>query len=92
MKFRYRLVHEVYPAEELHDRVDAFAKEPAGLPHEAVGVAKLTVDLCANADPTSARHVEQLANSVLAFGDEHKGRVAAFNERSTRRGNTGGGY
>jgi enoyl-CoA hydratase len=76
------LVHEVCPAEGLHDRVDAFARQLAGLPREAVGVAKLTVDLCANTDPASARHVEQLANAVLAFGDEHKQRVAAFNERS----------
>ena len=82
------LVHEVCPVEELHDRVDAFAKQLAGLPREAVGVAKLTVDLCANTDPVSARHVEQLANAVLAFGDEHKRRVAAFNERSNRRGET----
>ena len=80
------LVHEVCPAEELHDRVDAFAKQLVGLPREAVGVAKLTVDLCANTDPASARHVEQLANAVLAFGDEHKRRVAAFNERSNHRG------
>lgn len=84
------LVHEVCPADELHDRVDAFAKQLAGLPREAVGVAKLTVDLCANTDPASARHVEQLANAVLAFGDEHKGRVAAFNERSRRRSKTSG--
>jgi enoyl-CoA hydratase/carnithine racemase len=84
------LVHEIYPLEDLHDRVDAFAIQLARLPREAVGVAKLTVDLCANADPASARHVEQLANAVLAFGDEHKRRVAAFNERNKRGGKTGG--
>jgi hypothetical protein len=29
--------------------------------------------------------VEQIANAVLAFGDEHKQRVAEFNERGGRR-------
>ena len=83
------LVHEVCPADELHDRVDAFADQLATLPREAVGVAKLTVELCANADPASARHVEQIANAVLAFGDEHKRRVAAFNEPRKRRDTIG---
>lgn len=81
------LVHEVCPAEELHDRVDAFAGQLAALPREAVGVAKLTIDLCTGADPASARHIEHTANAVLAFGDEHKRRVTAFNERNKRRGN-----
>lgn len=85
------LVHEVCPAEELHDRVDGFAAQLAALPREAVGVAKLTVDLCANADPASARHIEHAANAVLVSGDEHKRRVAAFNERGKRGGNPTGG-
>jgi enoyl-CoA hydratase/carnithine racemase len=85
------LVHEVWPVDELHDRVEAFANQLAGLPREAVGVAKLAVDLCANTDPASARHVEQLANAVLAFGDEHKRRVAAFNERRARHTDSDGG-
>jgi enoyl-CoA hydratase/carnithine racemase len=79
------LVHEVYPDAEFHDRVHAFARHLAGLPRQAVGIAKLAVDLCENTDPTSARQVEQIANAVLAFGDEHKQRVAEFNERGGRR-------
>jgi enoyl-CoA hydratase len=79
------LVHEVYPDAEFHDRVHAFARNLAGLPRQAVGIAKLAVDLCENTDPTSARQVEQIANAVLAFGDEHKQRVAEFNERGGRR-------
>jgi enoyl-CoA hydratase/carnithine racemase len=79
------LVHEVYSDAEFHDRVHAFARHLAGLPRQAVGIAKLAVDLCENTDPTSARQVEQIANAVLAFGDEHKQRVAEFNERGGRR-------
>ena len=79
------LVHEVYPDADFHDRVHAFARHLAGLPRQAVGIAKLAVDLCENTDPTSARQVEQIANAVLAFGDEHKQRVAEFNERGGRR-------
>jgi hypothetical protein len=33
----------------------------------------------------SARQAEQLANAVLALGDEHKQRVKGFNERSRKR-------
>jgi hypothetical protein len=75
----------VYPEDELHDRVHAFAKQLAELPRQAVGIAKLAVNLCENTDPASARQVEQIANAVLAFGDEHKQRVAEFNERSRLR-------
>jgi enoyl-CoA hydratase len=79
------LVHEVYPDEEFHERVHQFAKRLAELPRQAVGIAKLAVELCSNTDPTSARNVEQIANAVLALGDEHKQRIAEFNERSQRR-------
>lgn len=79
------LVHEVYPEPEFHQRVHEFATRLAGLPRQAVGIAKLAIELCANTDPTSARQVEQVANAVLAFGDEHKQRVTEFNERSRRR-------
>jgi enoyl-CoA hydratase/carnithine racemase len=84
------LVHEVYPEDGFHDRVHEFAKQLAGLPRQAVGIAKLAVDLCANTDPASARQVEQIANAVLTFGDEHKQRVSEFNERSRLRQERGG--
>ncbi|MDT5276657.1 MAG: enoyl-CoA hydratase [Mycobacterium sp.] len=79
------LVHEVYPDAEFHDRVHAFAKQLADLPRQAVGIAKLAAGLCENTDPSSARHVEHIANATLAFGEEHKQRVAEFNERSRGR-------
>lgn len=79
------LVHDIYPEDEFHDRVQEFAKRLAQLPSQAVGIAKLAVEMCHNTDPASARQVEQIANAVLAFGDEHKQRVAEFNERSRRQ-------
>lgn len=58
-------VHEVYEPGEFDERVAAFAKGLAALPHEAVGAAKLVIDLAADIDRTSARHVERIANSPL---------------------------
>lgn len=79
------LVHEIYPEDGFHQRVHDFALHLASLPRQAVGIAKLAVDVCANSDPASARQVEQIANAVLAFGDEHKDRVREFNRRGPRR-------
>jgi enoyl-CoA hydratase len=58
-------VHEVYEPSTFDERVAAFAHELAALPHEAVGAAKLVIDLAADIDRTSARHVERIANSPL---------------------------
>jgi enoyl-CoA hydratase/carnithine racemase len=79
------LVHDLYPDDGFHDQVHAFARHLAALPRQAVGVAKLAIDLCSSTDLASARQAEQLANAVLALGDEHKDRVAGFNERSRKR-------
>lgn len=83
------LVHDVYPADGFHDRVHEFAQKLVTLPREALGIAKVAIDMCAEADPRSARYVEQLANAALALGPEHKQRVAAFAERSARRREVG---
>jgi enoyl-CoA hydratase len=78
-------VHDVFGPDEFDERVDRFARRLAGLPREALGIAKVAVDMCTNADPTSARYVEQLANAALAAGEEHKRLVAEFIQRSQRR-------
>lgn len=83
--FAIGLVHAVYPEDGFHERVHQFARHLVGLPRQAVGMAKLAVDLCVHTDLASARQVEQIANAVLAFGDEHKQRVKEFNDRSRRR-------
>jgi enoyl-CoA hydratase len=71
------LVHEVLPADgfaaAVHDRV----REIVALPAEALGAAKLAVDLAADVDRGSARQIERLANTHLVLGgamDDARGR------------------
>jgi enoyl-CoA hydratase len=59
------LVHEVFPAEGFHDAVLERVREIIALPAEALGVAKLAVDLVEEVDRSSARHVERFANTHL---------------------------
>jgi len=65
---RMGLVHEVLPADgfaaAVHDRV----REIVALPAEALGAAKLAVDLAADVDRGSARQIERLANTHLVLG------------------------
>ncbi|HET6950205.1 MAG TPA: enoyl-CoA hydratase/isomerase family protein [Acidimicrobiales bacterium] len=72
------LVHDVYPTEEFEERVRAFAHELIALPAEALGVAKLAVDLAADVDRTSQRHIDRLANTSLMQSDEFRQRTARF--------------
>jgi enoyl-CoA hydratase/carnithine racemase len=56
------LVHDVYPAETFLDDVYAFCRHLISLPAEALGLAKLTVDIHADVhDRTVQRHVDRLA-------------------------------
>lgn len=81
---RIGLVHAVVPPAELDSAVDALARSLAELPAEALGLAKLTIDLCAASDRASGRDIERVANSLLMPSHEHRQRVDAF--RSRRRG------
>jgi enoyl-CoA hydratase/carnithine racemase len=81
---RIGLVHAVVPAAELDRTVEALAASLAELPAEAVGLAKLTIDLCDALERGSGRDVERIANSLLMPSQEHKQRVEAF--KSRRRG------
>lgn len=79
------LVHDVYPSSDFHDRVHEFARKLVALPREALGVAKLAIDICANTDPATARNVERLANTALVFGDEYQRRLATFKTTGAQR-------
>ena len=68
MALRIGLVHEIYPAEEFMDRVDAFARELMEISSEALGIAKLTIDLCTAEDREKSRQIEWIANSSLGAG------------------------
>jgi enoyl-CoA hydratase len=71
-------VHRVFPDESFAEEVHAFARRLASLPVEAVGSAKITVDLAADVDRTSQRHIDRLANTSLALRDDFAERSAAF--------------
>jgi enoyl-CoA hydratase/carnithine racemase len=70
------LVHEVVADDELTERIEAFVAHLASLPGEAVGLAKLSIDACAQLDRGSARDLERIANSILVASKEHAKRIA----------------
>ncbi|MDB5445945.1 MAG: enoyl-CoA hydratase/isomerase family protein [Phenylobacterium sp.] len=73
------LVHEVYPPDELMERVYAFCDHLISLPQEAVGMAKLAVDLAADvADRSAQRHIDRIVNTSLVGSPEHNRRTARF--------------
>jgi enoyl-CoA hydratase/carnithine racemase len=62
---RIGLVHEIYPEDEFMDRVSAFAHELVEMPADAMGVAKLTIDICTAEDREKTRHIERLGVASL---------------------------
>jgi hypothetical protein len=47
----------------------AFCEKLAGKPADAVGVAKLAIDLCKDLDRSGGRTVERIANTPLVLRD-----------------------
>lgn len=76
------LVHEVFPDEGFAAAVHERVREIIALPAEALGAAKLAVDLVADVDRGTARQIERLANTHLVLG----GAFAAGRERFTGKG------
>ena len=66
------LVHRVIPEDRFADEVTSFARHLAGLPAEAVGLAKLAIDAAADTDRTTARNVDRIANTLLVLSEEHR--------------------
>jgi enoyl-CoA hydratase/carnithine racemase len=75
-------VHEIYPAEGFAERVQAFARDLAALPGEAVGVAKLAIDAAASVDRVTARDFDRVASTMLLRSEDHQDRVAALPSRN----------
>jgi enoyl-CoA hydratase/carnithine racemase len=67
---RIGLVHEIYPADEFMDRVTSFPRELVAIPADALGVAKLTIDICTAEDREKIRHIERLG--VASLGDNRR--------------------
>lgn len=63
------LVQAVWPADEFEQRVWAFCQKLAGKPADAMGVAKLAIDLCKDIDRGGGRSIERIANTPLALRD-----------------------
>lgn len=73
------LVHDVFPAQTFAEDVRAFCRRLVHLPAEAVGLAKLAVDLAADiGDRGAQRQVDRLANTTLLTSEEYRARRARF--------------
>jgi enoyl-CoA hydratase len=73
------LVHDVFPAETFLDEVYAFCRDLITIPAEALGVAKLAVDLYADvSDRTAQRHIDRLIVSGMINSPDYLSRMARF--------------
>jgi enoyl-CoA hydratase/carnithine racemase len=66
------LVQAVWPHEEFDDQVDDFCRRLAGKPADAVGAAKLAIDLCQDLDRAGGRTVERLVNTPLILNENKR--------------------
>jgi enoyl-CoA hydratase len=66
------LVHEVYPADMFVERVRDFARDLVSLPPEAMGLAKVAIDVADGVDRATARKFDRLAQSTLMGGEESR--------------------
>lgn len=71
-------VHEVTAAGELDERVAAFVDHLISLPGEAMGLAKLAVDLSTDSDRLTQRNLERIAVTTLFGREEFNERVSQF--------------
>lgn len=78
------LVHAVYPAAEFADSVRRFADRLAGMPREAMGMAKLAIDVAAEVDRRTARDFDRVTQTVLFQSPDYQAKVEAFLKRATR--------
>lgn len=74
------LVHRVIPEDEFLDEVYAFCRDLIAIRAEALGLAKIVVDIAADVqDRTVQRHVDRITNSLLSNGSpEIMARTARF--------------
>jgi enoyl-CoA hydratase len=76
------LVHDVFPAETFMDQVYAFCRELITVPAEALGVAKLAVDMYADvSDRTAQRQIDRLIVSGMINSPDYLSRMARFTRR-----------
>jgi enoyl-CoA hydratase/carnithine racemase len=79
------LVSDVFPQERFLDEVYAFCRLMCGHPAEAVGLAKLSVDLAADIDDRAAqRHVDRLVNTNLVNSEAYRQTLSRFDKKSDK--------
>ena len=78
------LVHAVYPQGEFAESVQRFAERLASMPREAMGMAKLAIDVAAQADRRTARDFDRVAQTLLFQAPEYQAKVEAFLNRPTK--------
>ena len=78
------LVHAVYAADEFPDRAREFAHRLAGMPREAMGLAKAAIATADTVDRRTAREFDRLAQSLLFQSDDFRDRVNAFLNKDRR--------
>jgi enoyl-CoA hydratase len=72
------LVHAVYDDDEFEAKVMAFCETLAAAPPEMMAMAKVTIDLVADATPGRARIIERMGQSILQVGEESANLLAAM--------------
>lgn len=73
------IVHDIFPPEDLMTQVYAFCDRLKKLPAEALGLAKIAIDLAADTnDRNVQRTIDRLVNTTLVESPEHRERIARF--------------
>jgi enoyl-CoA hydratase/carnithine racemase len=75
------LIHAVYPGTRFDAEVAEFCRSLAEMPPEAVGAAKVAIELVTDLGSAAARNVERIATSALVFGEELESCMAAAQSR-----------
>jgi enoyl-CoA hydratase/carnithine racemase len=79
---RMGFVHRVLPDEGFADAVWEWTRKIVGFSPEALGLAKMAIDVAATADLRAARQFDVLANTGLSQSREHVVKIEAFKSRA----------
>lgn len=79
-------VHQVLPEDGFHEAVHDWTRNLVRMSAEALGLAKIAIDAAVDSDRRTARHIDRVANTQLVQTQEHLDKIAAFNERSVKKG------
>jgi enoyl-CoA hydratase/carnithine racemase len=77
------LVHDVFADASFAEDVRSFARQLVDIPAEAMGLAKMIIDMSVDTDRTAQRQIDWLANTTLTASDTYRDNVARFQKRTT---------